>query len=594
MHMKMVIPHIASLAAMLLAALSFVGCERTPVETMELSISIYIPDMGATKAETGNVGALDEEKVVNSLQLWVFISGSEKDGELVGYKAFTKAQLTDTGLPHSTTTRFGMPLSWDMFNTLSDKNARVDVYAVANAAAATTESLGAGTTRSELDAIVMKESTFGTDLTMAVPAAGLPMSGVLKDAPVTGSYPVLNVSTVTLIRAVSKIRFVFCQQGTPATDTEPKKPSNNKCRIKSITFGGVSAGHDCQIASTEKLFTVNKRDDTDNLFDISGYTPLATPLTGKNGADLMINDNIGILEHPEDLLFQSAGHGAESAREYEKRLDAAIEATSQYGPIYIRETDKLISGTILYDVGEGEVEATFSMPSGDYLTRNHSWILYAYFSETTKTLQFKIVVLPWDKTSYDFDFKNWTVNVIRRFTIPETDPYTFAKVQNQNGYFDIYFWPVIEDSQTNTTKDNSIKGDILIDAPVGQTICIVPVPGAEEGDPIDNILDIVSITPLEHIILSPHHEHPEESVSEDSVVEYTISCNIPDGFNVNTLKGNYIDLHFCVRIDDKDNEGNIIRTRWIDLDSESIDYYRIYFDDDWEKKLPKKEEEEGE
>ena len=585
--MKKVMHHIARLAAMLLTALSFAGCARTQAEpnTTELSISIFIPNMGATKAETGYVGALDEEKVLSSLQLWVFIHGGAKDGTLVGYKAFNANQLKDTGLPHSTITRFGMRLDWPMYDLLTLPDALVDVYAVANAESATNDALGEGTTRSQLDDVIMSGTTFGVNpLTMAVPSTGLPMSGVLKGATVTGSYPVLNVSTVILTRAVSKIRFVFCQQSTPATDTEPEKPSNTNCVIKSITFGGTSTGHDCQIAAVEKLFTDQKLPgSTDDLFDIDGYTPLEATLAGKSNGD------ITLMEHPDELLFQSPGHEAESAQEYENRLDEAIEASSQIGPIYIRETDKLISGTIAYNIGGNHDETvTFSMPEGDALTRNHSWILYAYFSETTKTLEFKIVVLPWDQTTYNMDFTTSPdiVNVIRRFTIPETDPLTFAKVQNINGYFDIHFWPVLND------EANSIKGDILIDSPVGQTICIIPVAGAEDGyDPVDDIYSIVSITPREHVIYKDS-EHFEDGRSEDCVVEYTISCNTegltPEARDalVSQLEGNYIDLHFCVRIGEGDD------ARWIDLDSESIDYYRIYFHENWESYLIKEEEEE--
>lgn len=577
--------HILRVVAVLFMAWPFTACERTLVEGLpELSVSIYIPDMNTTKAETGNVSALAREKVLSSLQIWVFIhddTDSNKDGQLVGYKAFTAGQLTDTGLPYATTTRFGMPLSPSMFTLLSEEDAKVDVYAVANAISATSTYLGEDTKRSILDGIVLSGSYFGVEsLTMRAPDPGLPMSGVLKAASVTGSYPVLNVSTVTLTRAVSKIRFVFCQQGTPAIDETPATPSNTACVIKSISFGGTSNGHDCQIAKSEKLFTDNKYGSTDNLFDIVDYIPLTATLAGENGADLMSNADISVLEYPEALLFRSAGHTTESAQEYETRLDAAVAQSSQLGPIYLRETDKPISGTIVYNVGEGDVEATFSMPSDDVLSRNHSWILYAYFAETTKTLQLKIVVLPWDKSIYDMGFTTspYIVNVVRRFTIPETDPHTFAKVQNTNGYYDIHFWPILND------QPNVVKGDILIDAPVGQTICVVPVAGAEEGyTPVENIFSIVSITPREHIILSPYHEQPENSRSEDSVVEYTISCNIPDGYNVDALEGNYIDLHFCVKIVDGD------KVRWIDLDSESIDYYRIYFHKNWVNYLPEEE-----
>lgn len=543
--------HILRVMAVLLMAWPFIACERTLVEDLpELSVSIYIPDMSTTKRETGNVGALASEKVFSSLQIWVFL---HDDGQLVGYKNFSPSLLENTGLTHSATTRFGMPLSPEMFKNLSQDGTTVDVYALANAASVPNAAdLDEETTRSELDAIVLSGSAFGASpLTMAVPTAGLPMSGVLKEATVTGGYPVLNISTVTLTRAVSKIRFVFSQQGTPATDTAPAIPDKPACVIKSISFG-----EDCGIAAQEKLFT-------DQNFDSVGYTPLSTVIAGEDEAHPLIpNANITVLEHPDDLLFHSVGHTTESAQEYEKRLDDAIAASSQVGPIYIRETNKLISGTIVYNTGGDDLTATFSMKAddGNILSRNHSWILYAYFADATKTLQFEIVVLPWGKESFDYGYEAKTVNVVRRFTISES--HKFKKHKNKDGYYDIYFW------HTLGGQPNVVKGDIIIATPVGQKIHVVPVPGAREGrTPIEGLF---SVSPMEAII------YPNGTATEDCKIEYVISCNT-NGLTeeqLNELEGNYLDLHFCIEI------GN--NERWIDLDSESIDFYRIILKEDWE------------
>lgn len=553
--------HILRVAAVLLMAWPFASCERTLVEGLpELSVSIHIPDMGTTKAETGSVGATESEKKFTSLQLWVFLHGGDDDGKLVGYKGFLSGELVNTGLQHSAITRFGMPLSPKMFEALSQDGTTVDVYAVANVASVVVGSLGEWTTRSELEALVISDDiypTFGASpLTMTVPAAGLPMSGVLKEATVTGGYPVLNISTVTLTRAVSKIRFVFCQQGTPATDTTPAVPDKPACVIKSISFGGTAEGHDCQIATSEKLFTNQKYPGTENLFDITGYTPLSTVIAGN---PLIPNADISVCEHPDQLLFRSRGHATETAREYESRLDAAVAASSQVGPIYIRETDKLISGTIVYNTGEEDLEATFSMEAEDdnILSRNHSWILYAYFAEATKTLELKIVVLPWDKESFDYGYEANTVNVVRRFTISESHKYT--KYKTDDGYYDIYFWHTLDD------QPNVVKGDIIIATPVGQKIHVVPVPGAPEGrTPIEGLF---TVSPMETVI------YPNGTTTEDCKIEYEITCN-PGSHPSAELEGNYIDLHFCVEIGDNE--------RWIDLGSESIDYYRIILKEDWE------------
>ena len=238
-------------------------------------------------------------------------------------------------------------------------------------------------------------------------------------------------------------------------------------------------------------------------------------------------------------------------------------ASSQSGPIYIRETDKVISGTITYNTGDEDLTATFTMPSDNVLSRNHSWILYAYFAEATRTLQFKIVVLPWDKTTYTQDHTVATVNVVRRFTIPETDPATFTKEQTADGFYDIFFW------HTLSGQPNIIKGDILIATPIGQKIHIVPVPGALEGHTV--VDGIFTVTPMVSVIY-PNYLNMENGRTEDCRIEYSISVD-PGTHTAEELEGNYIDIHFCVEIGDNE--------RWIDLDTESIDYYRIILKKNW-------------
>ena len=68
----------------------------------------------------------------------------------------------------------------------------------------------------------------------------------------------------------------------------------------------------------------------------------------------------------------------------------------ELGPIYFRESDKKLTGTITYTVQEREKNgeewtdwkteqktATFSMvDKGDFL-RNHSWIVYVFYMDAT-------------------------------------------------------------------------------------------------------------------------------------------------------------------------------------------------------------------
>lgn len=586
--MRNCIRHSIGIVAALLAALSVMSCElQTPEsEKPTLMVSLYIPDAVITKAEMGKVNPLDDEKRITSLHVWVFL---HSDGTLIGRKSFG-AGLSNVGLVFNAITRFGLTIDdEELFDTLIG-GATVDVYAVANM-----QSAGGVETREQLEALVLAgdepSDFFGaTTLTMSVPPEGLPMSGVLKNVVATGGYPVLNISTLTLKRAVSKIRFVFCQQETPATGSSLAVPTNTNCRIMGVSFDGITPRDDfqpdCQIAQREYVFTQNP-------FAISGYTPLAAELTGN---PLISNNQLAFSEDPEEFCFRSAGHTGETLQEYENRLDELLEVTdkphSQIGPIYVRETDKPISGVITYRIDDPEhpdnnpiKTASFSI-GDEILSRNHSWIVYAYFAEDARTLKLTVSVLPWDWSEHTIDYTTGSVNVVRRFTIRETVPQTFKKRPDGDGHFDIFFWHTVE--VNGVSKLDTLRGDIIIATPVGAELHVVPGPGYLAG--CTPVLNAISISPTQALIY-PNYNNPDKpGVIEDCKIEFEIICNpiylADDDGNPETpryydtrydaaLNGNYIDLYFYIKIGDGSGE------RFVDLHSESIDYYRIYLWKDW-------------
>lgn len=556
--------HIVCWAAFLL--LSAVSCRRAahPREDAQLMVSLYIPGAVMTRAETGMVNPLRDELSITSLQIWAFLSES---GELISYKYFSPG-LNNTGMPNSSITRFGLPLSDEMFALLSsDSRPKVDVYAVANAASAVSPVPGSETSRDELDNLVITEIGGNWPLTRAVPDAGLPMSGVLKGADVTGGYPVLNINNLKLTRAVSKIRFVFCQQGIPATETTAAEKANDACEIVKITFDG---GSDCQISTTERLFTTQSLD----LGDTPEYVSLSSEISGSGGNTLIPNSILSIVEDPGSLFFRSTGNETETAEHYENRLDAVISQYSQVGPIYFRETDKTISGQIFYRVeSNGELlSARFSMLENDVFSRNHTWIVYACFVEETMKLELKVVVLPWEYTSYSLDYTSSSINVIKRFSVYEPNPATFDKIKTNDGYFDVKFWHTIEGDEG--PEDNLIKGSIIIATPVGATLHIMPVPGTNGGT---LLTDAIQVSPASATIY-PNYQSPDNPNGriEHCIIPIEIKCNPSytgssyDG----QLEGNYIDLHFIVETTDH---------RYIDLSSESIDYYRFILTKNWKQ-----------
>lgn len=541
------------------------SCRReTSGDEPQIMVSLYIPGTTMTRAETGMVSPLQEELKITSLQIWVFL----EDGTPVSYGSFG-ADLLRTGLPNSTITRFGLSLTPEKFALLTATNPRpkVDVYALANAASAVNIVPGQNATRDELDNKVLEKFN-GTYLTMSVPSNGLPMSGVLKGTDVSGDYPVLNVTkdnALKLTRAVSKIRFVFCQQGVPATDETPADIANDQCAIVGVRFDGTSGGKDCQIGETERLFTTKSFD----LGDEPGYSALNASVTG---SPLIPNSKLSVVMDPEELIFRGPGNESETAEHYESRLDAAISRESQIGPIYLRETDKTISGTITYRTSDdGSVQTVnFEMETGGF-PRNHTWIVYACFVEETMKLRLKVVVLPWEWSSYNVNYKTGMVNVIRRFSVMETSVPTFTKVQTSDGFYDVSFWHHVQLEES--IQENVLHGDIIISTPVGGRLHCIPVPGKDDGTALTDAFIVTPKPTDSEAVIYPNYMNMESGRIEDCRIPIQIKCNTAAGTD-DELEGNYIDLHFSVETPDG---------RFVDLGSESIDYYRFILKKRWDQ-----------
>ncbi|MBO4431684.1 MAG: hypothetical protein J5790_10130, partial [Bacteroidaceae bacterium] len=184
-----------------------------------LNIYVYGPERPMlTRADVGDIASKSvEEHMVHTLRIWVFKHNSD-GSKAVGYLKTEPTFLNETN-------------GQEMFQMKVDKEfadhpENVDVYVVANAGSVGL-TLSDETTRDALDAAMIGTDYFGvTDLydkddllptTGRIATAGLPMSGIEKDQPIYGSFPALRIgsqekmTTVQLIRAVSKLRFVLCR-----------------------------------------------------------------------------------------------------------------------------------------------------------------------------------------------------------------------------------------------------------------------------------------------------------------------------------------------------------------------------------------------
>ena len=337
-----------------------------------LTIYVFSPEQPIiTRGDVGPVNASEAENKVNSLQLWIF----DTSGNKVGYLKTTETATLNTGQGAI----YQIPVS----DEFAQNKPNVDVYVLANVTAANcgiSTTLDENTTREALiEQAKITSGHFGltsASLATAVPADGLPMAGILKNQPVIGDAPVLrignetNIATVPLTRAVSKMRFFFANVATAP-----------KLTITGITLNG------SLIPNEEYLFTQSK-----------------TLTYDENAASILASSSsieVAKKEDPAQYIYEG-----QTAQEYENLMVGA--KLSLAGPYYLRESGKILTGTITYTVeGMSEMSATFTMKEqGDFL-RNHSWIVYAYYEGLSGMQVVTVDVTDWVAKSYNYEVYNW-------------------------------------------------------------------------------------------------------------------------------------------------------------------------------------------
>ena len=320
-----------------------------------LDIYVYAPDNPAiTRSDNGSVAASDNEKKISSLHIWVF---RHSDGTLMGYLNPDVSGLSTTG-----NAKYQM-LVPDEFVTTKPN---VDVYVMANVTADNCglTVLDKNVTRSQLEGILIghkgESDYYGlTTLVTEAPTVGLPMSGVLKNQPVYGEAPVLRVGTseniakLQLVRAVSKMRFIFSKF---TNDTRVYK-------LTSISLNGST------MPKQEYLF-------------LDGAYPTYRYKVGSEvelGDLPLISNELTDIKSCEDPSVYAYVSG--DGQVYENTINTAVSESkvSDLGRFYLRESDKKLTGAINYTVGGEAKTATFSMKTEGDFSRNHTWIVYAYF-----------------------------------------------------------------------------------------------------------------------------------------------------------------------------------------------------------------------
>ena len=381
---------LCSILTVLFSACSSSGAdEGVTHQQAQLAIYVYAPEQASAKKHAaptrGDVGEVDpidntiNEGTIKSMQLWVYES---ETGNYVGYFRTDDVAALNEGQG----TTYQIPVT-DAFAAAKPD---VNVYVMANV---TSANCGVGTLNKETTRAALLEGAkitgglsghFGLEQnTRTVPDDGLPFAGKLTTQPVVGDAPTLRVgslsqvATVQLTRAVSKLRFVFAKTtGQPTV------------KITSIK---INAG---MIPNEEYLF----------------QTPVS--MNYNTEAEMLSTtiDDIAETDDPTKFIYTN-----QEAQAYEDLINTAANKkdpekpeVTVYGPIYLRESDKQLTGTITYTIDGGEEKTVdFTMKQAGDFSRNHTWIVYAYYAGAGNLQVQSIYVKDWSTKELNHQVYNW-------------------------------------------------------------------------------------------------------------------------------------------------------------------------------------------
>ena len=382
-----------------------------------LQLYLFAPESPiVTRASGDNVASKpDEEKRINKLQVWVFIGSTDN---LVSYIELTGNDLSDLQTANQKT------ITMDITEEFAARSPKpnVDVFVAANVTEANSGlALSRTTTATQL-----KEAKLGTDYfglwdgessstndkrVQAVPTDGLPMSGRLLNQEIEGMSPVFSLkskSNVKLMRAISKLRFVFCISGSD--DPGVMSPVINNLDIK------LGKTDKLVLPKEEYLFLENAYYYPDYIYHVGTtyVNPASDPsylvkTAGKNEIVKWIN--------PIDFIYDG-----QSGQDYENLIDLGVNGDNTTNPVtpiklteigrfYLRESDRQLEGEISYDLGETEPfthkTVTFAMMQALDFTRNHTWIVYGYFMASGDLRLNLVDVKNWKEENENPEVYNW-------------------------------------------------------------------------------------------------------------------------------------------------------------------------------------------
>lgn len=437
------------LAVVLLAACSRSDSDETSSSRegdCYIEFYVYQPDRPMVTRATDEAvidPTDDDESTIHSLKIWAFRHSDASNHAPLGYLEVDETTDDNTTDDNTTDDKKAGKNLLEIMNTngqqmfkmkvpaeFADHPQNVDVYVVANEGGSGV-SLGGNSTREEIKAA--KITSFGVcsdynannaTAVKKVPDTGLPMSAMLENQPIYGSFPTLRIgdadgiATLRLTRAVSKLRFVICRK---------KETGNDKRILESIKSIQLD---ERMIPTWSFLMPVAASSYNEATYNATAMeyvqegaferTTFETNLTNSVSTIPQVSEDQEAPVGPVGPLKYA--YTTQTPEDYEALINEGVSKhdLKEFGITYLRESPKQLTGTIVYTIQERSSTATswatkdetayFSMAAPGEFMRNHSWIIYIFFmDEKLHTLTVtNLGMRDWsDGGSTDHSVYNW-------------------------------------------------------------------------------------------------------------------------------------------------------------------------------------------
>ena len=515
--------------------------ERSDMAT--LRINVYTPGEMSTRAE-GQENATAAERQIHSIRVYAYLNESECTQQLINDNQLTIStdQLKQRCVGYAILSNVdGLNVNEDLEYTWAEMglprytiNKKLDFYAMANMEGERfdeVKALGFYPTRNAVE--TCKFTAFGTakPVSKEVPEAGLPASRILKGLTPVTSLEGENCLSITLLRAVGKVRFFFAKpQGLTGAQ---------------VTGIKLNTGAAEQTLPASALVMPTTNEETDGfkvaLHNTSvtlpaSFTREATQISYTDFTNLNKDDATGMKEVEDPEVFVKGGKAdapiSENFSQYISRLETN---TTEYadGLTYIRESDGKIYGTVSYKLSAADDEKTanFELYTADNEThaqpcfpRNHYSVVYAYF-KGDKELYVKPTVADW----IDTDTLNYTMKLTTNMRLFDSWLYRY---DTDGDYNDYTKWATSHMVVSSGLVAAGTDGDVENRPLRSPQIQLVTTTGVD---------DIIGAYPL-HLVLDNTDDFQfVKAVKEGGVIT---SCTVSDAIDI--AKGENVYTYFYI------------------------------------------------